>query len=89
MKPDPFAEFMDKRCIEPQKRLRGGSFGWASHRFPIKGGVSFRETLARDLCKSNPFMADVFAKHGQPLPIGTRLKIRMPGDFVVNGDGSE
>lgn len=27
-------------CIEPKKRLVGGRYGWAVHRFPIKGGVT-------------------------------------------------
>ena len=34
---------------EPQKRMVAGRYTWAKHRFPIKGGISFRETMIRDL----------------------------------------
>jgi len=42
-------EALDNRCYEPQKRLVGGEYGWAHHRFPIKGGINFREVMIRSL----------------------------------------
>lgn len=38
----------DSRCVEPAKRMVGGRFGWAVHRFPIKGGKTMRETITKD-----------------------------------------
>jgi hypothetical protein len=51
--PTGFSNF--PTTVEPQRRLVGGRFGWAVHRFPIKGGItsleaariSFAEGLAR------------------------------------------
>ncbi len=37
-----------RRCVEPEKRLHGGVFGWVIHRFPIKGGKNMSETVMRD-----------------------------------------
>lgn len=31
--------------VEPVKRWVGGRFGWAYHRFPIKGGISPAEVI--------------------------------------------
>jgi hypothetical protein len=41
-------EALDSRCYEPKKRLVGGEHKWAQHRFPIKGGISFREVIIRN-----------------------------------------
>jgi len=46
-------ESLDRRCYEPKKRLVNGKYGWARHRFPIKGGISFREVLIRNLYEPN------------------------------------
>ncbi|MFL9670456.1 hypothetical protein WIX39_026235 [Variovorax sp. AB1(2024)] len=35
-------------CVEPEKRMVAGRYGWACHRFPIKGGKSRGETIYRD-----------------------------------------
>lgn len=40
---------LTRKIVEPQKRLRGGSFGWAIHRFQIKGGITLPEMMRRDL----------------------------------------
>lgn len=48
-----FKTFSDGvRCVEPVKRMVGGRFGWAMHRFPIKGGLTTGETLAKDWAKA-------------------------------------
>jgi hypothetical protein len=46
-------EALNRRCYEPKKRLVNGKYGWAKHRFPIKGGISFREVLIRNLYEPN------------------------------------
>jgi hypothetical protein len=33
------------RCVEPKKRMVGGKFGYAAHRFPIIGGITFAEMM--------------------------------------------
>lgn len=37
------------KCIEPRKRMVGGVWGWASHKYPIKGGISHRLAMIADL----------------------------------------
>lgn len=39
--------FTDK-CVEPEKRMIAGRYGWAVHRFPIRGGRTMQETVFRD-----------------------------------------
>ena len=50
-----------KRCVEPVKRMVGGRFGWAVHRFPIKGGVTvsvmWSEALASAAYRPSPLAA--------------------------------
>jgi hypothetical protein len=41
------------KCIEPVKRNKDG---WIMHRFPIKGGISLRETIILDFCAPNPLL---------------------------------
>jgi len=41
-----------RRCVEPEKRLHGGVFGWVIHRFPIKGGKTMSETVMRDFASN-------------------------------------
>jgi hypothetical protein len=40
------------KCVEPKKRWVGGKFGWAVHRFPIKGGITKREIFRQELIES-------------------------------------
>lgn len=37
------------KCVEPKKRMVGGRFGWAVHRFPIKGGVTVAVMWSEEL----------------------------------------
>lgn len=39
---------LDQQVVEPKKRMVGGRYGWAVHRFPIKGGRTVGETLMRE-----------------------------------------
>jgi hypothetical protein len=34
--------------VEPEKRLVGGKYGWAVHRFPIKNGKTYEETVWKE-----------------------------------------
>lgn len=39
-------------CVEPMKRKHGSTQPqWQSHRFPIKGGITWAEAMRRDLCE--------------------------------------
>jgi hypothetical protein len=44
---------LDARTYEPNKRFVGGTYGWANHRFPIKGGISFRQVMIRNMYEPN------------------------------------
>lgn len=39
-------------CVEPKKRWIGGEFRYATHRFPIKDGITPREMMRRMLMES-------------------------------------
>lgn len=41
--PDIFTPRWLTPCVEPVQRKVAGRFGFASHRFPIKGGITPRE----------------------------------------------
>lgn len=41
----------DDACVEPAKRMVNGRYGWAIHRFPIKGGKTMRQTVWPDYTK--------------------------------------
>jgi len=49
-------DFWRKKVCEPKKRLVGGSYGWACHRFPIKGGISYRDIILIEACRPNPLL---------------------------------
>lgn len=51
MKSFNLAKAAQLRCVEPQKRMVAGSYGWAVHRFPIKGGLPLSVILSDNLCR--------------------------------------
>lgn len=56
---DALAAALQRKCVEPVPRKCGGSFTpvYASHRFPIKGGISAIEVMARNICRNNTLLA--------------------------------
>lgn len=42
--------FSKVRCVEPQKRMVGGRYGRAIHRFEVKGGITPSEAIRRNMC---------------------------------------
>lgn len=67
---------MHVKCIEPVKRKHGKPHAeWQSHRFPIKGGISFREAWMYDASRGNNFVRE-FAKGDYR--VGETLRIRLP-----------
>ena len=46
---------IDIKCVEPVKRNKDG-LRWISHRFPIKGGISWREAMIQDMSQPNPWL---------------------------------
>jgi hypothetical protein len=46
-----------RKCVEPVKRKHGGLRPeWQSHRFEIKGGISWHEAMIRDMAEPNPWI---------------------------------
>jgi len=43
----PFFD-MHKLTVEPKPRMVGGRWGYAFHRFPIKGGITPAEAIVRE-----------------------------------------
>lgn len=57
-----YSHFWHRKCVEPVKRKHGSSQPeWQSHRFEIKGGISWREAWLRDArseaSRPNPLQA--------------------------------
>lgn len=44
------------KVYEPRKRWCGGSYGWVAHRFPVKGGISWRDVMASEQFAPNPLL---------------------------------
>ena len=44
-----YLDFLHRKCIEPVKRNHGNGLEWQAHRFPIRGGISWREVMKEDL----------------------------------------
>ena len=42
---------LDRRVVEPEQRMVAGRYGWAVHRFPVRGGITVREMLRRSFCE--------------------------------------
>jgi hypothetical protein len=57
-----YLEAMHSKCIEPKPRRCGGRFGYVWHRFPIKGGVSWREVMWKQAGRPNPLFEMVKIK---------------------------
>ena len=43
---------INAKNVEPEPRNKDG-VRWIAHRFPIKGGISTREAMARDFTRNN------------------------------------
>lgn len=58
-------EMMQKRCVEPRKRMVGGCGPrWAIHRFAIKGGITLGQAMWRSLhegLERRPTLLDLLA----------------------------
>lgn len=53
---DGLKHWRDAKVIEPRKRNKDG-LRWIVHRFPIRGGISMRDAMGRDLLTaSNSFI---------------------------------
>lgn len=52
--------WMHVKCVEPVKRKHGTFSGeWQSHRFPIKGGISWRDAMIYDMMlQKNQFVVE-------------------------------
>lgn len=50
------ARMMRDKVYEPQQRNKDG-MRWIKHRFPIKGGISFREVMAHNFTADNKLIA--------------------------------
>lgn len=48
-----YVDPLHSKCVEPVKRNKDGT-RWISHRFPIKGGISMRDTMVLDFSEPNP-----------------------------------
>lgn len=51
-----FIRALNAPVYESKPRLCGGHFGYVSHRFPIKGGISWKEVMVRQSFAPNPLL---------------------------------
>lgn len=77
-----FSDILNKTLhgnrVEPKQRWVGGRFGWAIHRFPIKGGISVSAIIAENVTKSNALFAEL-KKRGHMYP-GITITQELPYD---------
>lgn len=59
-----FSAMWGLRCIEPVKRNKDG-MQWIVHRFPIKGGITLREAMVRDMMAPNTLILEKSAEIGE------------------------
>lgn len=59
---EAFIGAMDKKSVEPEQRWVGGRFGWANHRFPIKGGISKADVMVQNINKNNELLTILKSK---------------------------
>lgn len=50
------AIFDKRKRVEPKKRMVGGRYGYAFHRFPIKGGISPQDVMLENIKANNPLL---------------------------------
>lgn len=50
------SQSLHAKRVEPQKRMCGGSYGHAIHRFPIKGGISVIQAMTQNVTKDNALL---------------------------------
>lgn len=43
----------DAKVVEPRKRKHGDGLTWVGHRFPIKGGISWRDAAMHDMVEQS------------------------------------
>lgn len=73
-----YYEVFTAKIWEPRKRNKDG-MRWISHRFPIKGGISYREVMHLSLSDNNIFLAVIAEDVDQKTThIGDTLRIRLP-----------
>lgn len=50
--------FWNIKCVEPRKRNKDGMH-WIVHRFPIKNGISIRDTMIYDAMRPHPWLKHI------------------------------
>lgn len=53
---DQWQNAMHGKTYEPEKRKCAGVYGYVSHRFPIKGGISSLDVLAMSVKQNNSML---------------------------------
>lgn len=65
MKSESLVDLINKvfqgRRYEPTKRLHDW-YGHHSHRFPIKGGITFAEVMAKEMYATNPLLKSLMRR---------------------------
>lgn len=79
-----YVDSMHRKCIEPVKRTHGNGPQWQSHRFAIKGGISFREAMLRDLAEPNVLLVAWRVPPGERAPLFGDVSFRGIPVWVVN-----
>ena len=54
-----------RKNVEPVMRLRRGEgIGYVSHRFPVKGGISYADLMARNVMRNNALFSKLKERSG-------------------------
>ena len=71
-----YVDCWHRKCIEPVKRAHGNGLQWQSHRFAIKGGISWREAMCRDMSEPNILMVVARGPAVDRVPLFSELSFR-------------
>lgn len=59
---EAFEDTLHSKRVEPKQRLVGGKFGYAFHRYPIKGGISMLDATLESIGKTNALYRKLMGK---------------------------
>lgn len=75
-----FHDILHGKRFEPVKRKHGSTKPeWIGHRFPIRGGISLRDTIVRDFGASRNTLFDMVRLDG--VQIGDIVRVRLPSGY--------
>lgn len=77
---------LQRRCVEPVKRMCAGRYGWVVHRFPIKGGLPLFVLWAEEAARWSKALAQELRRESHLHGLVGLDSVLTPGGLVVDGE---